>query len=157
MPSRREIIQLSESELRDFLRASRTMTIVSNGPKGYPHPMPMWFCVDPDGTVRMTTFRKSQKVRNLRRDPRVALMLESGVEYQELKGVVLYGRAELVEDPDLIRDTLLRASGRDVPDTPEARQGLEAVFARQVPKRICIRVRPERSVSWDHSKLGGAY
>jgi PPOX class probable F420-dependent enzyme len=157
MPSRREKIQLSETEIRDFLQASRTMTLVSNGPQGYPHPMPMWFCADPDGTVRMTTFRKSQKVLNLRRDPRVALLVEAGVAYPELKGVVIYGRAELVEDPDVIRDTLLRASGRDVPDTPEARRGMEAVFASQVPKRVCIRVKPERIVSWDHSKLGGVY
>ena len=157
MPSRRERIQLSESEIRAFLDSSRTMTIVSNGSGGYPHPMPMWFCTDDDLTVRMTTFRKSQKVMNIQRDPHVALMLESGVEYQELKGVVIYGRAELVEDADVIRDTLLRASGRDVPDTPEARQGMEAIFAKQVPKRICIRVRPERIVSWDHAKLGGVY
>jgi PPOX class probable F420-dependent enzyme len=157
MASRRELIQLSDAEIRDFLRSSPTMTIVSNGIGGYPHPMPMWFCVDDDGTIRMTTFRKSQKVMNLRRDPRVALMVESGVEYQELKGVVLYGEAELVDDPDVIEDTLLRASGREVPDTPEARQAMRAAFANQVSKRICIRVRPERIVSWDHSKLGGVY
>jgi nitroimidazol reductase NimA-like FMN-containing flavoprotein (pyridoxamine 5'-phosphate oxidase superfamily) len=117
----------------------------------------MWFCVDPDGAIRMTTFRKSQKVANLRRDPRVALLVESGEEYQKLKGVVLYGEAELLEDPEVIRDTLMRASGRDLPDSPKVRRGMEAVFARQVPKRICIRVKPRRIVSWDHSKLGGTY
>ncbi len=157
MPSRREQIQLSEAEIRDFLREQRTMTIVSNGPGGFPHPMPMWFCRDADGAIRMTTFRKSQKIANLRRDPRVALLVESGVEYQELKGVVLYGQAELLDDPDLIRDTMLRASGRDAPDTPEARRALEAIFASQVPKRLCIRVRPTRIVSWDHAKLAGVY
>jgi PPOX class probable F420-dependent enzyme len=157
MPSRRDLIRLSDVEIRDFLDSQRTMTIVSNGHGGYPHPMPMWFCVDPDGSIRMTTFRKSQKVANLRRDPRVALLVESGVEYQELRGVVFYGEAELLEDPELIRDTLMRASGRDLPDSPEARKGMEAVFAKQVPKRICIRVRPQRIVSWDHSKLAGTY
>ena len=58
MPSRRETIQLSEAEIREFLRSSRTMILVSNGPGGYPHPMPMWFTIDDDGAVRMTTFRK---------------------------------------------------------------------------------------------------
>ncbi len=157
MPSRRELIQLSEKEIRDFLGSARTMTIVSNGRDGYPHPMPMWFCVDPDGAVRMTTFRKSQKVKNIQRDPRVALMVESGEEYQELKGVVLYGEAELIDDPDVIRDTMLRASSRDAPLTPEARKGMGAVLARTVPKRIGIRIRPQRIVSWDHAKLGGGY
>ena len=80
MPSRRELIQMSEAERSAFLRSHKTMTIVSNGPGGYPHPMPMWFALDADGGVRMTTFRKSQKVMNLRRDPRVSLLVESGAE-----------------------------------------------------------------------------
>jgi PPOX class probable F420-dependent enzyme len=157
MPSRREQIQMTPEEQRDFLRAARTMTIVSNGKDGFPHPMPMWFTVDDDGTVRMTTFKRSQKVRNLERDPRVALLVESGEEYAQLKGVVLYGKAELVDEPELIRDTLMRASGAGEPDSEEGRKLMEAVFAKQVPKRICIRIKPDRVVSWDHSKLGGVY
>ncbi len=158
MPSRRDLIRMSDDELRSFLAESRTMTIVSNGPDGFPHPMPMWFTVDEDGSVRMTTFRKSQKVRNLQRDPRVALMVEAGTEYAELRGAVLYGEAELVDDADTIVDTLLRASGQGAPpEDPQARAAMEAVFAKQVPKRICIRVKPQRSVSWDHRKLGGVY
>ncbi len=111
--SRRDQIKLSPEEILAFLRSSKTITIVSNGKDGHPHPMPMWFVVDDDLTVRMTTFRRSQKVRNVQRDPRVSLMVESGKEYQELKGVVIYGNAEIIEDMDVIRDTLMRGSAND--------------------------------------------
>ena len=89
--SRRGLIQMSDDEVRAFLNASKTIILNSIGPGGYPHPMPMWFGLDPDGSVRMTTFRASQKVKNLKRDPRVSLLAESGEEYAELMGVVLYG------------------------------------------------------------------
>jgi PPOX class probable F420-dependent enzyme len=156
--SRRDQIGLTREEALDFLRASKTMTIVSNGPKGYPHPMPMWFVVDDDMTVRMTTFRRSQKVKNLERDPRVSLLVESGTEYQELKGVVIYGRAEIIQDMDVIKDTLLRAASNDAP--AKGSEGYDAmlqVMSATAAKRVCLQVRPERVVSWDHRKLGGVY
>ena len=158
MPSRRDLIRMTEDEVRDFVRGSRTMTIVSQGAKGFPHPMPMWFTLDDDGAVRMTTFRKSQKVRNLERDPRVALMVEAGEQYSELRGVVMYGEAELVDDPDVIIDTLMNASTQGQPPTdPAAREAMQAGLAKTAAKRICIRVRPSEIVSWDHRKLGGTY
>ena len=155
--SRRDLIRMSDEEVRDFLRTHKTIMIVSNGPGGYPHPMPMWFAVDDDGTVRMTTFRKSQKVRNLERDPRVALLVESGEEYSQLRGVVLYGEAEIVEDREEIFDTLRAIAGLEVPDTPEARAESNKLFEKTATKRVCLRIRPERIVSWDHAKLGGGY
>ncbi len=158
MPSRRELIQMTEEEVRDFLRGTRTLTIVSNGGGGYPHPMPMWFALDDDGTVRMTTFRKSQKVRNIERDPRVTLMAEAGEQYAELRGVVAYGKAELVSDPEVILDTLMNASTQGAPpQDPEARKALRAGLEKTAAKRVCIRIRPDRIVSWDHRKLGGTY
>ena len=97
MPSRRDLIRMSEEEVRSFLRSQKTMTINSIGPGGFPHPMPMWFAVDDEGTVRMTTFRKSQKVLNLQRDPRVTAMVELGHAYNELRGVVGAGDEERPE------------------------------------------------------------
>jgi len=157
MPSRRDLIQMSDAELREYLRTSRTMTIVSIGPGGYPHPMPMWFAVDDDGTVRMTTFRKSQKVLNLQRDPRVSLLVESGGgDYSQLRGVVIYGKARVVDDFEEVMKTLRRVSGVDLED-PEARKGADAVMGKTAAKRIAILIRPEKIVSWDHRKLGGGY
>jgi nitroimidazol reductase NimA-like FMN-containing flavoprotein (pyridoxamine 5'-phosphate oxidase superfamily) len=117
----------------------------------------MWFAVDDDGTVRMTTFRKSQKVRNIERDPRVSLLVESGEDYGELRGVVLYGKAEIVDDPEVVKATLRRIGGVGTLSDPAAQRGAEAVIARTAAKRVAILVRPERVVSWDHRKLGGTY
>lgn len=156
--SRRDQIKLSPEEILAFLRSSKTITIVSNGKDGHPHPMPMWFVVDDDLTVRMTTFRRSQKVRNVQRDPRVSLMVESGKEYQELKGVVIYGNAEIIEDMDVIRDTLMRASANDAPaKNSEGYDAMIEVISGTAAKRVCLQIEPNEIVSWDHSKLAGVY
>ena len=148
---------MTRGEIDRFLGAARTMILCSNGRDGAPHPMPMWFGVEPDGTVVMTTFTKSQKIRNLERDPRVSLLVEAGEKYDELQGVVLYGEAELVRELPAVLDILARVTGRTggAPNVDDAvlRAGLEAT-AR---KRTGIRVRPTRVVSWDHRKLGGVY
>ncbi len=157
MPSRRELIQMSKDELREFLRTNKTIIINSIGPGGYPHPMPMWFAVDDDGTVRMTTFRKSQKVRNIERDAKVSLLVESGEEYSQLRGVVLYGKARVVDDLAVVTQTLLAISGFGDTADPAARKGAEAAVAKTAAKRVAILIRPEKIVSWDHSKLGGSY
>jgi nitroimidazol reductase NimA-like FMN-containing flavoprotein (pyridoxamine 5'-phosphate oxidase superfamily) len=157
--SRRDQIQMSEDEVRRFIDSRKTITIVSNGPGGYPHPMPMWFARDPDDSIRMATYRTSQKILNIKRDPRVSLLCETGVDYEELRGVVLYGKAELVDDFALACDTLLRAGGRGegLPkDATAAKQIMEAM-RKNAEKRYVIRVKPDRVVSWDHSKLGGTY
>ena len=156
--SRRDQVRMTDEEVRAYLDASHTVIITSNGVGGYPHPIPMWFVVDDGCVVRMTTFRKSQKVANLRRDPKVSLLLESGEEYAELRGVVIYGRAEIIEDLDAIKQTLLDAATRDGTEMDaEAEAGMKAVMTRTAEKRVCIRVAPERIVSWDHTKLGGTY
>ncbi len=151
--SRRDRIRLSDDELAKFIGESKTIILCSVGPNGVPHPMPMWYSVEPDGTIRMTTYARSQKVSNLRRDPRVSVLCESGTEYAELKGAVLYGRAEIVEDTEQVIDTLLEAGGRGERTDPAVREAMRA----QASKRVLIRVKPEKVVSWDHSKLGGVY
>jgi len=156
--SRRGQIEMNEDEVRAFLEASKTIILTSIGPGGYPHPMPMWFGLDPDGSVRMTTFRASQKVKNLQRDPRVSLLAESGEEYAQLMGVVLYGRAQLIDDLQAVTQTLISVTTRGGPPMePAAREGMAKVVAKTAAKRVCILLRPERVVSWDHRKLGGTY
>jgi len=157
--SRRDQIQMTKDEVRAFIDSKKTITIVSNGPGGFPHPMPMWFARDPDDSIRMATYRTSQKIKNIQRDPRVSLLCETGVEYQELRGVVIYGNAELVDDFPLAVDTLLRAGGRGegLPKEPEAAKQIMEAMRKNAEKRYVIRVRPDRVVSWDHAKLGGTY
>jgi PPOX class probable F420-dependent enzyme len=149
--SRRDQIRLNDEEVRRFLAASKTLIFTTNGPGGYPHPMPMWFILGDDATISITTYKVSQKVKNIQRDPRVSVLAESGTEYSELKGVVLYGHAEIIDDLDTVIDTLIAASGQ------RNEEGIRAALTKNASKRVVIRLKPERVVSWDHSKLGGTY
>lgn len=157
--SRRDLIRMTDEEVADFLSEQKTLTIVSNGVGGFPHPMPMWFARDEDGSIRMGTYQSSQKIKNIRRDPKVTLLCESGTEYTELRGVILYGTAEIVDDYDLVVDTLLRASGQapGLPTDPEQANAIREAMRGTASKRYVIRIRPERVVSWNHAKLGGTY
>lgn len=156
--ARRDQIRMSDEEVRDLLRENKTIILNSIGPDGFPHPMPMWFSMDDALVISMTTFRKSQKILNLRRDPRVSLLVESGLEYQELKGVVIYGRAELSEDLDEITAVLLAAAGQEAPsDDADAQKVMREVMKKTASKRTLIRVKPERVISWNHAKLAGVY
>ncbi len=155
--SRRDQIRMTDDEVRDYLRDTKTLIINSIGPGGFPHPMPMWFAVDEKGVITMTTFRKSQKVLNIQRDPKVSLLAESGTEYAELRGVVIYGHAEVIDDIDVVKATLYAATVGDVPEDPKAREAMDGVISNTAAKRVCIRIEPERVVSWDHRKLGGVY
>lgn len=154
MPSRRDQISLTPDEQREYLERSHTIVLGTLDPRGYPHLVAMWYVVEPDGAVAMTTFGKSQKVRNLERDPRCSLLVESEKTYDKLKGLFLRGRAEIVRDPAVILDTLLRIN-RKYQQGPE--DLIRPVFEKQAQKRVLLRIRPERVASWDHAKLGGVY
>lgn len=157
MPSRRKLIELDDNEIGDYLDSQKTLIIVSNGHNGYPHPMPMWFARDDDGTIRCTTFGKSQKVLNWRRDPKATLLVESGVEYAELKSVVIFASCEIIDELDAVKDTLvaINSRGRDLDD--DARAQLREAVSGTAAKRVVLEFTPERYVTWDHAKLGGRY
>jgi len=157
MPSRRELIQMTGEEQRAFLDEQKTITIVSSGANGYPHPMPMWFAADPDGSVRMTTFRKSQKVLNVQREPKVTLLVEDGEEYSELRGLVIYGHCEVVDELRAVQDTLVDITGGEAANSQEAREGMYKVIEGTAAKRVLLKIKPEKIVSWDHRKLAGRY
>jgi len=151
---RRKAIALTPEEQRRYLEESRTIILTTLDRHGYPHAVAMWYVADPDGTVLMTTFAKSQKAVNLRRDPRCALLIESGGKYDELKGLLIRGRASLDPDTEHILDLLARVHEK-YNRTPAG--GLREAMRAQARKRVLVRVHPERVSSWDHRKLGGAY
>ena len=155
--SRRNQIDLSEVEITEYLNSSRTMILVSNGKDGHPHPMPMWFAVDIDNCIYMTTFRKSQKINNLRKDPRATLLIESGDAYEELKGLVVYTDVEFIEDVESIRHILkqitLQRSEIQKSDNKDISQGM----LKTAEKRIGLKFTLTKILSWDHSKLDGVY
>ena len=154
--SRRAEIQLTSEEQLELLESERIVVVASQGPRGWPHVMPLWYVLQ-DGEVWIYTYAKSQKVRNLERDPRASLLIETGHEYAELRGIEIEAEAEIRRDHEAVFElgkklTLRYAEGEASIDE-EAAQALEA----QARKRVGIRFEPKRIATWDHRKLGGTY
>ena len=154
MPSRRNLIKMTDDERRAYVAAARTATLVTNGKDGYPHAVAMWFSSDADDCVWMTTYRKSQKVANLRRDKKAALHIESGDSYEVLKGVLIRGDIEIVDDIETTLSTLKnvtqKMTGATIEDADESMRPVAG-------KRVVMKFTPKKFASWDHTKLGGAY
>jgi nitroimidazol reductase NimA-like FMN-containing flavoprotein (pyridoxamine 5'-phosphate oxidase superfamily) len=155
--SRRDQIRMTPEEVSNFLKEAKTIILVSNGKDGFPHPMPMWYAVDDDNVVYMTTFRKSQKINNLRQDPKVALLVEAGDVYQELKSILIYTEVELIEDVEGTRDILFKISVARGDLSEDAGASVREGMLKTAEKRIGMKFSPDKIVSWDHSKLGGTY
>ena len=154
--SRRDQIKLTDEEQDELLESERIVVVSSLGPRGWPHVMPLWY-VPRDGDVWIWTYAKSQKVKNLERDPRATLLIETGNEYTELRGVQIEAEAELIRDLDRIVDYAKEMTIR-YSDGIESVEGDAAAGLRaQAPKRVAIHFHPKRVASWDHGKLGGVY
>lgn len=156
MSSRRREIQLDAGERRRLIESERIVVVSTIGPRGWPHSMPLWY-VPRDGEIWIYTYAKSQKVRNLERDPRATLLIETGHEYGELRGIEIEAEGVIHRDRDtvyeLARDLTLRYS-RDIASVEgEAAKALAA----QARKRVAVRFEARRTATWDHRKLGGAY
>jgi PPOX class probable F420-dependent enzyme len=155
MGSRRDQIRMSEDELREFLAEQKIMSCATLGPKGRPHLIALWYV--PDGLeLRGWTYAKSQKAKNLERDPRATVQVEDGVQYHELRGVMLECDVDLERDPRKIERYGLELFTR-YGDGSEPAGELREMVAKQAQKRVGLHFRPTRIVSWDHSKLGGVY
>jgi nitroimidazol reductase NimA-like FMN-containing flavoprotein (pyridoxamine 5'-phosphate oxidase superfamily) len=116
----------------------------------------MWYALEGD-TILMTTFRKSQKVKNLKRDPRCALLLEEGATYEKLKGVFLRGACEVIEDEETTLATLGKIGARAAGSSTPPPKGAMEAMRPQARKRVTLVFRADKTRSWDHAKLGGVY
>jgi PPOX class probable F420-dependent enzyme len=154
MPSRRDQITMSETEVRDFLLEQRIMQVVTIGPRGRPHLMPIWYLTD-GLELRGWTYAKSQKAKNLERDPRATVGVDDGVEYHELRGVMMECDVELVRETDRVAEIGLALFERYTGGGLE--QSVAEMVRGQAEKRVGLHFRPTRTVSWDHGKLGGVY
>jgi PPOX class probable F420-dependent enzyme len=144
---------MSAEEVRAFLGEKMVMQCATNGPRGLPHMTPLWFVGDP-AELRGWTYAKSQKARNLGRDPRATLGLEDGVQYHELRGVMLECEVGLERDAAAVEGFGLELFERYA---GELNDDIRAMVAAQAPKRVGLTFAPSRVVSWDHRKLGGVY
>jgi general stress protein 26 len=153
--SRRDQVKMSDAEVAEFLAAQRVVVVATRGLRGWPHLMPLWYVIR-DGEIWSWTYAKSQKVKNLERDDRATLQIESGEEYQELRGVMVEAHTVVHRELDTVSrlgaEIFARYSGAD-PDSAGAQEAVRA----QATKRVGLQFVPERVASWDHGKLGGVY
>lgn len=152
MAKARDLVRMSEAEIAAFLDAAQSLQVATLGKDGAPHLTTVWFSVH-QGEILFETYGKSQKVVNLRRDPRIAVLAEDGTTYDTLRGVSINGTARLVEDnPE--RTQLMRLL-LDHHFPGQTAEQLDTMAAKMAEKRIVVAVKPAKTVSWDHTKLGG--
>jgi PPOX class probable F420-dependent enzyme len=154
--SRRDKIKLTPEEQRNLLESERVVQVATNGPRGWPHVMPLWYVVR-DDEIWVWTYAKSQKVKNLERDPRATLLVEAGTEYVELRGVQIEAEAELIRDSDRVLDFGKELTIRYTDGIDSIEGDAEAGLQAQAPKRVAIRFQAVKTATWDHRKLGGTY
>lgn len=151
MAAGRDAVKLTEQELEQFLATNMKVQVATNGPDGQPHLTTMFY-VMVDGQMFFWTYGKSQKILNLRRDPRITVLVEDGTDYFELRGATISGKARLIEDYDELVDfggrvAKVMAGGADLGDFGDE------IVKKQATKRVGVFVEPDNIASWDHRKM----
>jgi PPOX class probable F420-dependent enzyme len=143
-------IAMTKDEVDEFLLGRHSMTMCTMNPDGTIHAVGMWYGFL-EGSIAVESKAKAQKVQNVRRDPRITCMIETGEYYEELQGVSVMGRAEVVDDPERMWQLGVSVLERYyMPYTDEMRPAVEAMLN----KRVVVKVNPIKVISWDHRKLG---
>ncbi|HKY57367.1 MAG TPA: pyridoxamine 5'-phosphate oxidase family protein [Aeromicrobium sp.] len=152
MAAGRQSVQLDDAEIAEFLASHMKVQVATLDSTGGPHLTTLYYVLDDDGRIAFWTYASSQKIVNLRRDPRIACLVEDGDEYFDLRGVSIRGRAQLVEDFEGIK-----AIGRKVATAMAGVADLgaegDAIVEAQARKRVGVIVEPVKVASWDHGKL----
>ncbi len=143
-------IAMTPGEIDEFLSEERTCRAATVGKDGSPHVAPLWFVWD--GTfVWLNSVVRSQRWTDLERDPRIAVVVDGGEEFGDLRGVEIRGTVRVVGD--VPRGT----------DPDGALHGVELAFARKYTgtdefvadgRHAWLRITPESIASWDFRKFG---
>ena len=152
--SRRELIRMDAEEVAAFIDEQKSLQVACIGDDGWPHLTTLWFAIV-DSCLAFGTYSRSQKIMNLRRNPRISVLLEDGLVYEELRGVMIKGRAALVDEPDSVQRYARAIMERNQPDVDV--EHLDEVARHWAAKRTVVVVEPDETVSWDHTKLSGVY
>jgi PPOX class probable F420-dependent enzyme len=148
--NQRSQITMGHDEVVEFLQQQRVVNIATVGPTGMPHVVAMWYALV-DDAIWFETKAKSQKIQNLRRDPRISCLVEAGHTYDTLRGVELEGTAEIVDDADKLWSVGVSVWERyNGPYSDEVKPLVEMMLT----KRVAVKVNVDRMRSWDHRKLG---
>jgi PPOX class probable F420-dependent enzyme len=148
--SQRDLLTMSDDEVKAFLEHARRAQLGTINPDGTPHIVPLSYVLV-DGRVTLWTDPDSKKVRNLRRDPRLTCLIEDGAHFGEFRAVQMTGTAELAGDLETSTRVGLALFARSAPMSDELKAAAEAL----APQRVAIFIEPERVVSWDHRRLAG--
>jgi len=149
--NRRQQIQLTPEEQAAFLKEPHKAALATVDKDGFPHVVAMGFLAK-DGVIYMTSYSKAQKVLNIRRNPKVAVMVEAGKNYGDFRGVMIRGTCEIIEDPATVEKTM-----RDLGSNQGGSSGVPKGALSSAPKRALLKITPVKISSWDHTKLGGRY
>ncbi|HEX6878289.1 MAG TPA: pyridoxamine 5'-phosphate oxidase family protein [Nocardioidaceae bacterium] len=147
----RELVKMTDAEVEDFLTTSKKVQVATVNPDGSPHLTTLFYVVQ-DGRIAFWTYGRSQKIKNLQRDPRITCLVETGDDYFELRGVSISGHAEIVTDEAGIREIGTSVASRMVDGADLGDIGRDEV-ERQVRKRVGVVVVPRKTASWDHRKM----
>ncbi|HEY6933865.1 MAG TPA: TIGR03618 family F420-dependent PPOX class oxidoreductase [Marmoricola sp.] len=153
MAGGRDAVRMDEQEVTDFLASHRKVQVATIGRDGTPHLSTLFYVLD-EGRIAFWTYASSQKVVNLRRDPRISCLVEDGEDYFELRGVTVTGKARLLEEYDDIHALGTRVASRMAGGADLGDLGRDLV-ERQARKRVGVVVEPDKVASWDHRKLAG--
>jgi PPOX class probable F420-dependent enzyme len=145
-------ITLTPDEQRALLAEPLKAALATVDADGFPHIVAMSFLARDDGAIYMTSYAKAQKVLNVRRNPKVAVMIETGQQYAEFHAVMVRGRCEVIEDRALVEETM-----RGIAAKRSEKQSTPSGAGSSAPKRVVLKIVPEKLTSWDHRKLGGRY
>ena len=148
--NQRAQIKMSDAEVEEFLNERRPMTMCTLNHDGSIHAVAMWYGFV-DGCIAVETKAKSQKARNILRNATMTCMFEDGDGYEELRGVELVGKAEIVEDPEKIFELGVSVFSRYYGEYNDEMKPFVEVMLN---KRIVIKLDVDRTVTWDHRKLG---
>ena len=143
---------MSDDEIESFLGSARKLQIASVNADGTPHLVTMYYALL-EGDLAFWTYGKAQKAVNLRRDPRITCLVEDGVAYNELRGVTVYGEAELIEDYEPVLAFGMSLTARYPEVFGADLEAMRPFVEQQAHKRVVARIRTKRIASWDHAKM----
>ncbi|MBI2704650.1 MAG: pyridoxamine 5'-phosphate oxidase family protein [Actinobacteria bacterium] len=154
MSKRRDAIKMTDDEMTAFLEEQRVVNIATIGPDGNIHLVAMWYSLR-NGNIAFETFAKSQKVLNLRRDPRITALIEDGEDYSQLRGLEIVGKGIVHDDAEVLSGVAQEVVRKYI--EVEKEQDVAAIAEAMARNRVAIEIVPDKVVSWDHNKLGGTY
>ena len=152
--NRRDLIRMTDEEMIRFIEEQKSLQVSCLGSDGWPHLTTLWFAVV-DQKIVFETYTRSQKILNLQRNPNITVLLEDGLIYEELRGVMIKGNAILESEPEEVEKYAKAVMLRNQPEYGEE---LLSEAAKQMSfKRTAVIIEPNEVITWDHTKLGGTY